>query len=210
MIRKEFKSFEKAIYHAEEDFDLVERRLWSYIFHFHYRKLTLLLLISLISYLIFRNPDVQAFVSSLGSLEYLGVFLAGMLFTFSFITPIAVGFFVTLNPADPVLVAFIGGLGAVLGNLLIFYFLRFTFMDEFKRLEKTKVLTFIRKGLNQHLSHRLKLYLLYALVGIILASPLPDEAGILILAGLTRIKARVIGFLGFIFSAIGIFAMSSL
>ena len=199
---------EKDIKLIEKEFGLIEKKMWRLVFHFHYRKILLLIILAILSYIIFRNPDVQSFVSSLGKLEYLGVFIAGMLFTFGFTTLFAVGFFIVLNPVNPILVAIVGGIGALLGDLLIFSLIRFSFIDEFERLEKTKVIKAIRKEINLHLSHKAKLYFLYTLAGLIIASPLPDEVGVTMLAGLTHIKLRVIAIISFIFNSLGILIMT--
>ncbi len=192
---------------VEKELGLVERKIWKWVFHFHYRKLFILGILAIIAYFIFRNPEVQGFVSSLGSLKYLGIFIAGMLFTFGFTTPFAIGFFIILNPTNPFFVAIIGGIGALLGDLLIFSFIRFSFMDEFERLEKTEVIMSIRKEMKLHLSHRIRLYILYTLAGIIIASPLPDEAGVIMLAGLTHIKVKVMAIISFVFNTLGILIM---
>jgi uncharacterized membrane protein YdjX (TVP38/TMEM64 family) len=198
----------KDIKLIEKELGSVEKKLWRYAFHFPYKKLLLLVMIAFFAYLIFRNPNVQDFVSSLDRLEYLGVFIAGMFFTFGFTTPLAMGFFIVLNPINPFLVAIIGGLGAVIGDFTIFSLIRFSFMDEFKRLEKTRLISAITREMKMHLSHRIRLYILYALAGLIIASPLPDEAGVIMLAGLTNIKSRVIILISFIFNSLGIFVMT--
>jgi hypothetical protein len=195
---------EKDIKIVEKELGLVEKKVWRLIFHFPYKKLLILVILSIIAYFIFRNPDVTGFVASLGELEYLGIFIAGMFFTFGFTTPFAIGFFVILNPTNPLLVAIIGGVGALVGDLLIFSFIRFSFIDEFKRLEKTRVIKGIRNEIKLHFSHRARLYFLYALAGIIIASPLPDEAGVTMLAGLTHIKIKVMAVISFVFNTIGI------
>ncbi|MDP3027256.1 MAG: hypothetical protein Q8N63_06105, partial [Nanoarchaeota archaeon] len=84
---------------------------------------------------------------------------------------------------------------------------RFSFTDEFKRLEKTAIIKGIRNEMKIHFSHRARLYILYALAGFFIASPLPDEAGVIMLAGLTNIKPRVMAIIGFIFNTIGIFIL---
>ena len=157
---------------------------------------------------IFRNPDVQGFVSSFRELEYLGVFVAGMLFTFGFTTPFAIGFFVVLNPANHFFVALVGGLGAVIGDLLIFLIIRFSFMDEFRRLEKTKLISEINYRIKSNITHKAKLYLLYSLEGLIIASPLPDEAGVIMLVGITKIRPQVMAVISFIFNSLGILVMT--
>jgi len=211
IIKKDVKILEKDIKLVEKELGIFEKKVWRAVFHFHYKKLTLLLILALAAYFIFRNPEVSGFVSSLGKLEYigyLGVFIAGMLFTFGFTTPFAIGFFVVLNPSNVFLTAIIGGAGAVIGDLAIFSFIRFSFMDEFKRLERTPLIKAIRTEMKLHLSHRLRLYILYALAGFIIASPLPDEAGVIMLAGLTNIKARVMILISFIFNSLGILIIS--
>lgn len=197
----------KKIKKIEEKFEKLERRVWKLIFHFHYPKILILMILIVWAYFIFKNPDVQNFVHSLKSLEYLGVLIAGMLFTFGFTTPFSVGFFVVLNPANPLLVALIGGLGAVIGDLFIFSVIRFSFIDEFKRLKKTRIIKGIRDEMKWHLSHRVRIYILYTLAGIIIASPLPDEAGVMMLAGLTKIKLRTLIPISFVFNSLGIFLM---
>jgi len=198
------RAIKRNIKIVEKEFGKIERKIWRLIFHFPYRKLLVLAILAIIAYIIFRNPEVQVFVSSLGKLEYMGIFIAGMLFTFGFTTPFAVGFFVILNPVNPFLVAIIGGVGALFGDLLIFSIIRFSFIDEFKRLEKTRIIKGIRKEIKLHFSHKARLYLLYTLAGLIIASPLPDEAGVIMLAGLTNIKIKVMVLISFVFNSLGI------
>jgi len=80
-------------------------------------------------------------------------------------------------------------------------------MDEFKRLEKTKIIKDIREEMKIHLSHKIRSYLLYALAGIVIASPLPDEVGVTMLAGLTSIKPKIMILLSFLFNCFGILVM---
>ena len=58
--------------------------------------------------------------------------------------------------------------------------------------------------IEKKLKHKLKVYLMYAIAGIIIASPLPDEAGIIMLAGLTKIKMHNLAILSFLFNTLGI------
>lgn len=207
VVKKEFKILKKEVVSVEKQLGLIERKILNYAFHFPYRKLLILIIITIFAYLIFRNPNVQGFVSSLGQLRYLGVFIAGMLFTFGFTTPFAAGFFIVLNPSNPLLVALIAGIGSVIGDMLIFSLIRVSFMDEFKRLEKTRILAGIKKQIKIHFSHRVRLYILYSLAGFIIASPLPDEAGVAMLAGLTNIRPRIMATISFVFNSLGIFIL---
>jgi len=89
------------------------------LFRFRYPKIALFAFAIVISYFIFSNPAVAGYVNELGNLSYLGVFIAGILFAFGFTAPIATGFFITLGVSNLWLLAIIGGLGAVLGDLVI-------------------------------------------------------------------------------------------
>jgi len=207
IIEKQAEIVEKDIKFVEKELGAIERKIWNFVFHFHYPKISFLAILIILAYIVFRNPYVQGLVASLGALEYIGVFIAGMFFTFGFTTPFAAGFFIVLNPAHPFLVAIIAGGGAVLGDLFIFSLIRFSFIDEFNRLERTSIIKGIRNEMKLHFSKRIRLYLLYALAGFIIASPIPDEAGVIMLAGLTNIKPRVMAIISFIFNSLGIFIL---
>jgi len=207
IIEKDIEIVEKDIKLVEKELGAIERKIWRFVFHFHYPKISILALLIMLAYVVFRNPYVQDFVSSLGALEYIGVFIAGIFFTFGFTAPFASGFFIVLNPSNPLFVAILGGIGAMLGDLLIFSLIRFSFIDEFKRLEKATIIKGIRNEMKLHFNHRARLYLLFALAGLIIASPLPDEAGVIMLAGLTNIKPRVMAIISFIFNTLGIFIL---
>lgn len=177
------------------------------LFHltkFKYPKLLLLIAFIVLSYFIFSDSNVQSFILSLGNLGYLGIFIAGMFFTFGFTTPFAIGFFVISNPDNIFLAALIGGLGALIFDLIIFKFVRFSLMDEFKRLEKTKPIKEVSFLIESNLSHKIRIYLLYAMAGVIIASPLPDELGILMLGGLTKIKISHLALISFLMNTIGV------
>lgn len=62
------------------------------LFRFGYPKLFLLVVFSVLAYFIFSNDGVMNYVSSLGDLGYLGIFIAGICFSFGFSTPFAIGF----------------------------------------------------------------------------------------------------------------------
>ena len=178
--------------------------LFRFMHNFHYPKITLLIILVFASYLIFRNLLVQSFLSNLQGLSYLGIFLAGMLFAFGFTAPFAVGFFITLNPSNMLLAGILGGLGALFSDFLIFKFIRFTFLDEFYRLEHTKIIKETTYFIENHLGHRISVYLMYVFAGFLIASPLPDEAGVIMLAGVTKINPVIFAILIFILNSIGI------
>jgi hypothetical protein len=174
------------------------------LFKLKYPKLLLLIIIIIISYYIFKNPYVKDLIFNLGSIGYLSAFFFGILFSFGFSAPISVGFFVSLNPENLFMLGIIGGFGALIGDLFIFKIIKLSFKDEFSKLKKTYVIKKVIKSIESNLDQKIKLYLMYIFAGILIASPLPDEAGVIMLAGLTKIKTYVLAILSFILNTIGI------
>ena len=174
------------------------------LFKFKYPKLFLLILFIILAYILFQNTKISSLISNLGSLSYLGVFIAGMLFAFGFSAPFAVGFFITLNPSNILLYGIIGGLGALTSDLLIFNFIKISFQDEFNKLKKEKAIKKFNQIIGTGFGGEVRKYLMYIFAGILIASPLPDEAGVTMLAGLTKIKQSVLAIIGFTLNTIGI------
>jgi len=171
------------------------------LFKFRYPKITILIILIILAYFIFSIQSVQKYWINPGNLSNLGVFLTGFLFSFGFTTPFAIGAFLFMNPPNILLVAIIGGLGAMSADLAIFKIIKISFMDEFKLLEKAKP---FKKIHSVPLNKKIKHYLMYAFAGLIIASPLPDELGISMLAGLGHVKAVPVAIISFIFNTIGI------
>ena len=187
----------------------IENR-FKILFKFRYPKIFALIIIIIFSYFIFSNSTVNNFINELHSLSYIGIFIAGMLFAFGFSAPFAVGFLITLNPSNIYLAAVIGGIGAVISDIFIFRYIRFSFKDEFNKLKDEKPIKFIKNITHKSLGLRLSNYLLFVLAGFAIASPLPDELGVIMLAGLTDIKEKVLFCMGFILNTIGIYIILAL
>jgi len=168
------------------------------LFKFKYPKIAILVLLIIIAYFIFKEPQVVNFFNSLGNLRYFGIFLAGMMIAFGFSAPFAVGFFIALNPSNLLLAGLVGGAGALVADLLIFNLIRFSFEDEFLELENTKTAKKMGKFIGKEFGGTIRRYLMYVFAGILIATPLPDEAGVIMLAGLTKIRQRVLGIVSFL------------
>lgn len=177
------------------------------LFKYKYPKLICLIVIILISYFIFSNPEINLMISNLGELGYLGVFIAGLMFAFGFTSPLAAGFFLVLNPKNILIASIIGGIGAMFSDLFIFKFIRLSFKDEFNRIKKEKISLKAKKILHKIIDKKIRVYLMYIFAGGLIASPLPDEAGVILLAGLTKIKPRFLAIIGFILNSLGIFTL---
>ncbi len=146
---------------------------------------------------------LDAFVRSLGN-DALASFVSGIFFTSIF----------TLAPASVALahisltapiheVALWGGLGAMLGDLLIFLFIR----DKFTRdLTAAMKPSFARHIVNSFHTGFMK-WLGPLLGAAIIASPLPDELG-LALMGLSRTRILVLMPVTFVMNVIGIYIVA--
>ncbi len=177
------------------------------LFHFKYPKLAILLLSTILAFEIFSLPNVQGYITHLAAFDYISFFLAGMLFAFGFSTPFAIGFFWTASPTNIPLAVILGGLGGLVADLFIFRMIKLSFMDEFRSLEKLRVIKNVEHLWRKSFKYKVRMYLLYVFAGIVIASPLPDEFGVSMLAGLTKIKTRVLAIISFIMNSLGILAL---
>lgn len=180
------------------------------LFKFKYPKIMLLLLVIVFSYFIFRNPSISNYLSHLGNLGYLSIFIGGILFAFGFTAPFSVGLFISVAPSNIWIAGIIGGFGALISDLLIFKLIKFSFTEEFKRLSKTKGMKSIVLLIQRSLGVKIKVYLMYVFAGILIASPLPDEIGVIMLAGLTKINFKILAIISFILNTLGILIILSL
>ncbi|MFA5993064.1 MAG: hypothetical protein WC796_05140 [Candidatus Pacearchaeota archaeon] len=185
------------------------------LFKFKYPKIVLLIFFIVITYFLFSNPVVRGYIAELGNLSYIGLFIGGALFAFGFTAPIGAGFFITANPENLILATIVGALGAVAANLFLFSFIKFSFAGEFNKLLKSKLIKKAEKKaekeeeffFNPKVVRKINHYLIYVFAGILIASPLPDEFGTIMLTGLMHVRAVALSVLTFVLSSIGIFIL---
>ncbi len=174
------------------------------LFQFKYPKLVILLLCIVVAYFIFTNKSIVQNIP-LTSAGYLTAFIGGLLIAFGFSAPFGVGLLITSFPESILLATLIAGIGATISDLLIFKFIKFSFMNEFKEIEKTKTIKKIEHLLKKNKNIIISHYLLYVFAGILIATPLPDEIGVSMLAGLTTIKPKTLAIISFILHTTAIF-----
>jgi hypothetical protein len=68
----------------------------------------------------------------------------------------------------------------------------------------------MKKNIISHLNPTIAHYLTFAFAGFLFASPLPDEAAVMVLAGISKINIRTLAIISFVFNTIGIFILLSL
>ena len=169
-----------------------------------YPKLLLLFMTFLIAYLLFYERTYQPFHDAVISLGYVGTFIAGALFAYGFTAAPATAIFLILAKEQNILLAgFIGGFGALIGDLIIFNFIRHSFADEIDKLSKEKVVLYI----NHKAPNLLKKYLLPVIAGFIIASPLPDEIGVSLMAASGNISMKIFSLISYVLNTAGIFVI---
>ncbi len=172
---------------------------------FKYPRLMLFILTIIVAYLLFQNPQWQEFIHSLKQFESVGVFIAGFFYAFGFTAPFSMIFFISIAKDVNILTAAIaGGLGSTLADYLIFRFTKISFRQEFIHLSKTKLLKWINKIVLKIIPKKVEKIILITFSCIVIASPLPDEFGVTLLTGLTKIKEKNFKYISFILDTIGI------
>jgi hypothetical protein len=143
---------------------------------------------------------VDNLIEWLGNLKYLGIFLAGMLFTSIFTTATSIVILINLaETVNPLVLGLIGGMGAVLGDYILFRFMRDTILDDVKYLA-----SFARENrFSTIFKTRLFRFFLPFLGAVILASPFPDELAITLFS-MSKINSRLFLGISYIFNSAGI------
>ncbi len=131
-------------------------------------------------------------------------FFVGIFFTSAFtIAPssVAIARLVETTPMGTVVLW--GALGALCGDLILFFFIRDRFADDLKRSLKP---SFIKHILHSFHFGFLK-WLSPILGALIIASPLPDELG-LTLMGLSKTRVALLVPVAFVMNALGIYLLA--
>jgi uncharacterized membrane protein YdjX (TVP38/TMEM64 family) len=178
---------------------------FKFLFRFKYPKLSLFLICIILSYVLFTNASLDQYLIGLGQWSYLGVFFAGILFSFGFTSPFSAGLLIILKPENIFLAAIIGGFGSLLGDMLIFKFVKVSFEKEFSRLKRARPFLFLKSTAKKVIVPKLWHYLMFILAAFFFASPfIPDEAAVTLLAGLSNMSAKKLALISFICNTIGI------
>jgi xanthosine utilization system XapX-like protein len=159
---------------------------------------------------------VAFFLSSIGVVDWLvsitsgfyivSSFIAGMFFTSVFTTAPAIvllGSIGSTNP--PLIVALVGGLGALIGDFIIFRFFK---KDLSQDVDYALTLTHSEK-IQKLLELKTFRWFITSIGALIIASPLPDELGLAFL-GLSRIPFKLFVPISFVFNVIGIYIITIL
>ncbi len=173
------------------------------IFHF----VILLVSVAAAGYLL-ASPDFYKIIVSLNSLGYIGAFIAGIFFSSMFTTvPATVTLFVLGSSLNPLLIAPIAALGAVIADFLIFTLIKYRLSHHYGIIDKI-VLWFRTRRITKYIKkHKFLKHLIPISGGLIIASPLPDEFGIAIL-GASKYDTKRFFILAFVMNTLGVLLIS--
>ena len=170
-------------------------------------KNTTLLVISLIALFFLADTAIaHALIKQIGSYGYIGAFVTGIFFVSTFtVAPASVVLFHLAQEFNPIYIALYAGAGAVIGDLIIFRFLKDGVFDELRPL--------IAKFRGSYFSALFRTpyfaWIVPVMGAVIIASPFPDEVGIGLM-GLSRIKWWQFALLAFVLNCVGIFIIVTL
>lgn len=170
-----------------------------------YPYLTAVLISVLIAIILGQNEAFKDWLLGLGSFEYIGALLAGMLFVSSFTVPISIVVIgIMTQNIHPMALGLIGGVGAVMGDYLVFRVVRSNIQQELAMLFGKEATSHLKALLHSK-------YIAWTLpiIGVfIIASPLPDELGVSLL-GLSKMSEARFILISYISNAVGILMIAS-
>jgi hypothetical protein len=170
-----------------------------------YPYLTTLLISIFIAIFLLQDQSFKSWILDLGSLEYIGVLIAGMMFVSSFTVAISIAILAILSEnIHPIAIGLIGGVGAVMGDYLVFKLVRSRLTEEITALFGEENISYVKTVLrSKYISWTLPI------IGVaIIASPLPDELGVSLL-GISKMSEAKFIFISYVSNSIGILMVAS-
>lgn len=164
-------------------------------------KNTFFLFVSSLLVFYFIGTDFgQQTINSIQEFGYGGALFAGIFFVLTFtVAPASVVLFKLAQVYNPFLIALVAGLGAVIGDYLIFRFLKDSVFEEIKPI-------FMKLG-GSHISRIMSTpyfaWLAPVLGALIIASPFPDEIGVGLM-GISNMKNWQFLVISFLLNSLGI------
>ena len=170
-----------------------------------YPKLLLLIVSFVSAYFLFVNKDFYLIHNFLLSLSLFGIFISGFFYAYGFTSaPSAAVLLILAKQYNLFTAALVGGLGALLGDMVIFLFIRTAVSDEIKQLSKTDAVRTINKN-SRKLFGRFRKYLPMTFAGFLIASPLPTEAGVALMASSKSVSLNKFAVIAYCLHTAGIF-----
>lgn len=169
---------------------------------YKYPKLSLFIVSVIIVYFLFSGLAYKPLHDTLTLMGYFGTFLAGLLYPYALTSAAGTGILlITAKEQNILLAGAIAGIGALISDILIFLFVKHGFGDEVKKLSQEAVV----RTVNRWIPDSVRVYLFAALAGILIASPLPTEIGIMLMASIKNMSFKKFTILVYVLHASAIF-----
>jgi uncharacterized membrane protein YdjX (TVP38/TMEM64 family) len=153
----------------------------------------------------YEGINYEPFEHFIKSLNYFGTLLGGFLYAYGFTSAPATAILLVLSQNQNIfLSAVIGGIGALISDVLIFLFIRASFADEIKMIKKEKIVKKIAKT-EKRIFGRIYKYILPVFSGFLIASPLPTEIGVSLMASIKKLSVKKFMIAAYILHTLGIF-----
>ncbi len=170
---------------------------WRY---WHYKNIALLLLSLGVFIYLLGLPAIDDLIKSVGGLGYLGALIAGLLFVSTFtVAPAGVILYHLAEVLNPYEIAVLAGAGAVLGDYIVFRYLKDRVFEELRPLGQ-KLASWRKFNIFRTPYFA---WLTPVIGALVIASPFPDELGITLM-GISKIKTWQFLALAFLLNAFGI------
>jgi len=170
-----------------------------------YKYLTLLFTGFLTAIFLAGSDSFHNYLLGLGAWEYIGALIAGSLFVSSFTVATAIVIIgVLVENIHPLALGLIGGIGAVVGDFLVFKLVKDHLADEVALLIGREGITYIKTVIRS----RYIAWTLPIIGALIIASPLPDEFGVSLL-GFSKMSDAKFMLISFVANSLGILAIAS-
>ncbi|MBI2017827.1 hypothetical protein HYS92_02145 [Candidatus Daviesbacteria bacterium] len=158
-----------------------------------------------LAWFLVKSGYLHSWVETVLPHQFIGEFIAGALYTSFLTSPIAVAMFLVIaQESNPIIIALVGGLGAACGDILIIKLFRDNYKNDVdnvsKQLHLKRISIFLRLF---HFE-----FIIPVIGAIIIASPFPDEIGLLML-GVSRLKYGEIAKISFVLNSAGILLIAA-
>lgn len=168
-----------------------------------FRDIVMIIVGIIIAIIIVKTGLLDMVINAVKDYYILASFISGIFFTSAFtIAPSSVALVHIANYAPLPGVVVFGALGAMCGDLILFFFIRDRFSKDLMATIKPKTLHYIF-----HSFHFGFLKWLSPILGaLIIASPFPDELGITLL-GMSKVRTAVLLPVSFVMNMLGIYIL---
>jgi len=172
-----------------------------------YRFTWLFLLSAVLAFILYYSGFFGSLVGSLGNYDYAGALIAGVFYGVSFTSVLASFFFVESGAHYNLYVlAILGGLGAMMVDLILYKVVRDHLFLELKELAKVLVPAIKHERVALITGHYLFAWLMIICGILLIATPLPDEIG-LAFFGAAKVRISNVLIITFVLNTLGIFTL---